>query len=296
MSEIYKKKVIIALGHFDCVHIGHRAVIEKTTQVAKTVGAKSAVFLFNGDLKSALNKSNKKSLYSLEKRVDLIKALGITDFYFAPVDSEFLSLSKQKFLDKINEEFDILGYVCGADYRFGFKAEGDVEFLKLYALDKGQTVDVLPIFTADGQKISSTLIKEYIADGNMDKANALLGEKYSIEGIVEKDRGIGGSIGFPTVNVNVGTDFLTPKNAVYAGETDIDQKTFSCVINFGARPTFNDDNKVLEAHIIGFSGDLYGKRVRIKFDRLLREIVKFSSVNELKIQLTKDIKRVTNND
>ena len=296
MSEICRKKVIIALGHFDSVHLGHRTVIKTAVDTAKATGVLPAVFMFYGDLKGSIKKSNTRPVYSLEKRIDLIKSLGIDEFYIAPVSEEFLSYSASDFLDLLNDKFEILGYVSGDDYRFGKNATGDVEFLKEYAKNKGQKTYVVKEQTANGLRISTTLIKEHLITGNVKMANALLGQNYAISGNVIEGRKVGRNLGFPTVNVAIDNETLNLKSGVYQGATTIDNKTYKAIINYGARPTYSLDEKLIEAHIIDFTGDLYGKKITLEFTDYLRDVIAFSSELDLKNQLKLDMQRVKNND
>lgn len=296
MSEICKKRVVLALGHFDSVHIGHREVIGLAKEKAVSLGVLPAVFLFDGDLKSVIGKTSNKPVYSLNKRIDLIKNLGVDEFYFAPISKDFLSLTKNEFLDKLNDEYDILSYVSGDDYRFGKNAEGDVKFLKEYAKSKGQTVYTADTKTFDGIKISTSLIKEKLLLGDVKKANLLLGENYSVTGVVYRDRKVGTKIGFPTVNLKIDSDLIALKQGVYKGEIILHNKPYKTIINYGTRPTFDNDLSVIEAHIIGFSGDLYDKEITLYFTDYLRDIKKFSSEDELKNQLKSDIERTKEND
>ena len=296
MSEIYRKKVIIALGHFDSVHLGHRTVIKLAVDTAKATGVIPAVFMFYGDLKGSIKKSNTRPVYSVEKRMDLIKNLGVNEFYLAPVNQEFLSYSKSEFLDLLNEKYDILGYVSGSDYRFGKNATGDVDFLREYAKGKNQKVLTANDQTVDGKRLSTTLIKEYLIGGGVKTANALLGENYSITGSVIKGRKVGRNLGFPTVNVAIDNETLSLKSGVYKGLTTIDDKTYKAIINYGARPTYSLYEKLIEAHIIDYNGDLYGKEITLEFTDYLRDVIAFNSELDLKNQLTYDMQRVKNDD
>lgn len=296
MSEICRKKVIIALGHFDSVHLGHRTVIKLAVDTAKATGVIPAVFMFYGDLKGSIKKSNTRPVYSVEKRMDLIKNLGVNEFYLAPVSQEFLSYSKSEFLDLLNEKYEILGYVSGSDYRFGKNATGDVDFLREYAKGKNQKVLTANDQTVDGKRLSTTLIKEYLIGGGVKTANALLGENYSITGSVIKGRKVGRNLGFPTVNVAIDNETLSLKSGVYKGLTTIDGKTYKVIINYGARPTYSLNEKLIEAHIIDFTGDLYGKEITLEFTDYLRDVIAFNSELDLKNQLTYDMQRVKNDD
>lgn len=291
-----KKSVVIALGYFDCLHLGHVTVLEKARKVAKQLNAEAVAFTFDGDLRSAVNGKKQGSVYTLEERKNLLSSLGIEIVYCAPVTQEFLSLSKEEFLDLLNEEYNVLAYCCGFDYRFGNKGLGDVEFLKEYATKNRQDVYLLPPYELEGQKVSTSVIKTFLQEGNVKKANAFLGRNYFLSGEVFRDRKIGAKIGFPTVNIKISPDKYPLKSGVYSGRVRIDDKEYKTVINYGHRPTFGLEDKLCEAHIIDYNGDLYGKILTLEFTDFIRDIRKFSSALELKEQLIVDVEKVRAND
>lgn len=291
-----KEKMVVALGYFDCVHKGHRQVIECAKNLSKQLNAKTLVFTFEGNLRSFTNGKDGKYVYNLEERISLFNDLGVEQIYSAPLTSEFLSLSKQEFLDFINQKFSIEGYVCGCDYRFGKNASGNVDYLVEYAKAHKQQVVIAPSFTYEGQKVSTSDIKKYLSTGEIEKANAILGYNYFISGEVYKDRGLGKELGFPTANIKVDSNRTLLKNGVYSGYCLVDDKKYKAVINYGSRPTFNLEQTTIEAHLIGFSGDLYHKIIKIFFTSYIRDIIKFDKQSQLKEQLLKDVEKVIGND
>ena len=291
-----KQGVVIALGYFDCVHLGHREVINKAKALAQKLNSQTAIFTFEGNLRSALGKGDEKFVYSLSERKAVFETINVDHVFFAPVTKEFLSNTAQEFLDFINQKYNVLGYVCGKDFRFGKFGLGDINFLKQYARERNQVVEIVEILTNDGVKISTSLIKTLLESGDIKKANALLGKNYTIKGQVFEDRKVGTTLGFPTVNVKTEKEKQQLKNGVYYGEIAVDGVSKKAVINYGARPTFDLEETLIEAHLIDFSGNLYGKTISIRFDGFLREIQKFSSASELASQLEKDVDKVRNSN
>lgn len=283
------QRVVIALGYFDCVHKGHRKVIRGAFALAEKLNAKPIVFTFDGNLKGAIKGEREKNVYTTTERMLMLREMGVNDVYCAPINKQFLGLEAKAFLDKINSELNIVGYVTGDDYRFGYKGKGDVEFLKDYATKNAQQVVVTNTETADGLRISTSLIKELLTNGDIKRANYLLDRNYSITGEVVKDRRVGTRLGFPTININVESQKHLIKNGVYYGNVIVDGIKYKAIINYGARPTFNLEEKVLEAHLIDFNGDLYGKTLTISFEGYLRDIIAFKDGNFLKAQLEKDL-------
>ncbi len=286
-------KVVVALGFFDSVHIGHRSVIKSARKIADSNNAKLVVISFSGNLRKAINGESEKYIYTDCERESLIKNIGADQVFFAPCTKEFLSLERREFLDLINQKFNIIAYVCGLDYRFGKNALGDVNFLSEYAKEKEQDLSIVKYSTFNGEKVSTKGIKSLLFNGEIELANNLLVDKYTLSGVVENGRKVGRTIGFPTINFAVDVDRQPLKNGVYLGHTEIDNKIYKAIINYGNRPTFSLDERVIEAHILDFDGDLYGKKIKLVFDKFIRDIIKFDDINELKIQLEKDAKKAS---
>lgn len=289
-----KQKVVIALGYFDCVHKGHKQVILRACSIAKNLDAKSVVFTFDGNLRAKVCGETEKNVYLLEERKELFKKLGADEIFVAPVTKTFLNTGKLAFLNKLNKKYNVLAYVCGEDYRFGKNGKGTVEYLKKYAKENNQQVEIVSDVLSNGQKISTTHVKELLALGDIKGVNQKLSFAYSITGKVKKDRGVGGKIGFPTANLVVSPDKAPLKQGVYAGFANIFGKEYKAIINYGSRPTFNLNEIILEAHLIDFNGNLYGKKLTIYFTDYIREVIKFANKEELIKRLSIDLKDVKN--
>ena len=292
MSDKEKNSVVLALGYFDCVHLGHKEVILKAKLLSKQLNCKTVVFTFDGNLRAVISKDKQSFVFSSKEREKLIYSLGVDEVYFAPANKEFLSLSKREFLNVLNEKYNVRGYVSGADYRFGKNAEGNVEYLTEYAKGKNQTVITVNDVFCEDIKVSTTKVKEFISKGYIKSVNKLLGFSYFLTGKVVHDRAVGRTLGYPTANVEVVKDKQRLKFGVYKGRVLIDNKEYPSLVNYGTRPTFNDDKVVIEAHLLGYSGDLYDREITVLFDGFIREIKTFSSKEELINQLDKDIKKV----
>ena len=283
---------VIALGYFDSVHLGHQMVIKKAREFADKSGCSLTVFTFFGNVKDVLNGRKESSVYLPSEREKIIKTYGADNVYFAPTTKDFLSLDKKVFLDNLNKQFNIKGYVSGVDYTFGAFGKGNVEYLTQYANAKKQTHIIVDTIMFDGEKVSTTLIKSLLENGNVKKANVLLGRTYSISAIVKRDRQVGKKLGFPTANIILESQKFAIKNGVYFGEVEIDDKPYKAIVNYGARPTFDLDEKLVEAHLIGFDGDLYDKQIEIQFMDYMRDIKKFDSAEKLIEQLELDVQKI----
>jgi riboflavin kinase/FMN adenylyltransferase len=285
-------KLVLALGNFDALHVGHIKIIEETKRLAKENSAIPAIFTFEGDLSAYLGKGNGVAFTFMEK-IEKLETLGIHKVVYDKLTPEFMDLNKTEFLEYLIKKYDIAGFVCGDDFTFGKNAEGNGEYLKEFAEKNGQFLKIVSEVTYNGERASTTRLKKLLSDGNMIEAKGILGDKaYFISGKVLHGRGQGKSIGYPTVNIEIPAEKYSLKEGVYAGYTVIDGVKYKAVINYGSAPTFNYKNKVLEAFIIGFDGLLYGEHLSIYFEKFIRDIVKFSSADELKKQIDEDVKKI----
>ncbi len=268
------------LGGFDGLHLGHRRLLSRAKASGLPVGAMTILDGKEG------------ALFTAREREELFSRAGV-DFLFELPFREIVNKTPEEFLALLKEKFQPKLYVCGEDFRFGAGAKGSPSDLK--AGGQG-CVEVLPLLQMDGEKISTRTIKAHLARGEVERANAMLGEHFFLIGRVEKDRQIGRSIGFPTANIPYPPDKFPVKNGVYETRVCVDGREYRGITNFGNRPTFADDEVVTESYLDGFEGDLYGRDLKVEFVRFLREIEKFNGVDELKAQLEKDIGRVRRND
>jgi len=292
MSDKILKPTVIALGYFDSVHEGHKKVIREARSYADEHGYTLTVFTFEGNLKATLNGTDDKCVYLPKEREKFLRELGADDIYFAPVDFNFLSTGKLAFLNKLNRKYRIKCYVSGLDYRFGKFGKGDISDIERYALAHDQDRIVVDTFEFDGEKVSTTQIKSLLSAGDIKKANFLLGRNYSVTGEVFKDRNLGAKLGFPTANIKLDKDKFRIKDGVYSGLIKLDGKDYRAIINYGARPTFALSDKLVETHVIGFNGDLYGREITVEFLSRMRDVKKFSSEMELARQLQDDLRAV----
>lgn len=283
--------VILALGYFDCLHIGHRALIARAQELASECGAEAAMFTFDRNPASVF-RSATGTVLTLDERIERIRETGVRKIVVGEGTAEFLAQSPEEFLHWLDDRCKIVGYVCGKDFRFGKGAVGTAETLSLYAEETGKTVSVLDDVTVDGVRVSTSEIRRLLAEGKVADANRFLVEPYSVQGVVFEDRKVGRSIGFPTINLKIAPEKVKLKNAVYTGHILIDGVFYRAIVNYGARPTFGLSETLAEAHIDGFSGDLYGREVTLYLDDFLRDIVRFDNAAALAAQLKKDIEAI----
>ncbi len=268
------------LGGFDGLHVGHRRLLSRAKKSGLPVGAMTIVG------------GKDEGIFTAKEREDVFFRSGV-DFVFELPFAEIKDISPQSFLGLLEREFSPKLFVCGEDFRFGAGANGSPETIK----ERGQVrVEILPLVTLEGEKVSTRSIKTLLKEGKIEKANALLGERFFLLGEVVQDRQIGRTLGFPTANIFYPQGKFPIKNGVYETRAEVDGKEYKGITNFGARPTFQDGTVLTETYLDGFVGDLYGKTLKIQFVRFLREITRFDSADGLKAQLEYDIRRVRGND
>lgn len=264
------------LGGFDGLHVGHRLLLNCAKQSGFPVGVMTIVG------------GKEDSVFTFVEREDVFKRAGV-DFVFELPFAEIKDLSPDAFLALLEENFQPQLFVCGEDFCFGAKAQGNPKTI----VERGQVrVEVLPLVEKDGKKISSTTVKDCLKCGDVHTANALLGERFFLIGKVKEDRKVGRKLGFPTANIAYPKEKFPLKKGVYETRVCVDGKEYKCITNYGARPTFDNEDVLTETHLDGFSGDLYGRALKVEFVRYLRDIRKFESAEDLKAQLQADIQSV----
>lgn len=279
---------VFALGFFDGVHLGHRAVIEKAAAEAKARGTLSAVFTFT-DNKALGKKGVAGEIYSAQRRCELFEEMGV-DFVVMPDFSDFSSLSPEQFADILISRFNAVGFVCGNDFRFGKNAVGTPQLLREISRERGVDVFVMDEVLSDGESVSSTKIREALRDGDIKTANRLLLRPYSITAKVVGGKHLGSKKLYPTINQPFSKGSAPLKFGVYASKTIYDGKIMPSVTNIGVCPTVGGQSEPnFETYIIDADMDLYGKTVTVELFDFIREEKKFSDINALKAQIELDI-------
>lgn len=282
------RPLCLALGFFDCVHLGHKTLLTEVKRQAKDCAAESCAITFTGNPYTVLRKGTKQVIFTFEERLELFAAFGLDCVLALPFTETLKNRSKEAFLRDLLD-FDLRGIVCGYDYRFGAKAAGDTEYLREFCQNYGIMCNIVQPVVWQGERVSSTMIRKSIQNGDMKDAAMRMGHPYFAEGIVRHGRGVGKAFGFPTANLQVSADKLLPLFGVYATVTTADGKRYVSVTNVGSKPTFGDDSVTVETLLRDFEGDLYGKKVRVEFVRRLRDIQAFSDPEALRKQIYKDM-------
>ena len=282
--------LVMCLGAFDSVHLGHKSLIQRAHQLKNKYNASVAVFTFNSENSNFSFKQNGE-VFTFDERLERLEKMLVDEVYVANISKEFASISPIDFLSELADNRSIRAFICGKDFKFGKNAEGNVELLKQFCEEKNIVLEVCDFITdSTGNKIATTTIKDYLLNGNVKAVNELLGDKYFITGEVVKGRMVGRTLGFPTANICFKQNKMPIKSGVYLTEVILNGNRYGAITNVGNAPTFNDESFLIECHIKGFNGDLYGKKLTVYFNDYIRPITKFSSKDELINQLNNDLK------
>lgn len=270
----------VAMGYFDGIHLGHRAVIDGAVQWAKTHDAEPAVFTFKLPME---NKMKGKRLLSTEDKHALVESLGVA-YYLVPEFEQIKALSPEQFVRSIVENCHAKALFCGENFTFGARAAGTPELLRQLCEPLGVEVVVVPMAQFEGKTISSTRIRTALEGGDIPAANAMLGMPYAIRFAVQHGAGLGRTLGVPTINQIYPQGYQMPRSGIYITRTRIDGVWYPSATGLGSRPTVNaDETKVTcETFIPGFSGDLYGTEPVVEFHAYLNPSKKFDTLDELR--------------
>lgn len=285
------KKPVIALGVFDGVHQGHRAIFKELQKRAKEVDGTAVVYTFDPHpVKILAPHVAPPMLNTINQRVELIQQQGIPVIIVEPFTHRFSQQTPEKFFnDIILMRLKASELFVGYNFTFGIHRSGTVDHLRKFGRDAGIVVHILPPFFQDEILVSSTQVRQLIIRGLLPQAKALLGRPYFMEGNVVRGKGIGGKkLGIHTANLKSDNDLLLP-TGVYITKTSIKEKTFKSVTNIGPNPTFGPHPVSIETHLLNVQKNLLGQKIRIEFLEKVREEIKFTSPSELAAQIQKDL-------
>ncbi len=281
---------VVALGMFDGVHLGHRALIEQTVAEANRLGAKPVVFTFSNHPMEVLG-GGVRLLSSIPERDDLLRALGAEEVASVAFTRELAALSAEQFVDLLLERWDVRALVVGYNYTCGVRGTSTPETLAEIGKTHGFSVLVVPPVLLEGASVSSTRVREALEQGDVELAQRMLKRRYTLAGTVIENRRIGRRIGFPTANIAPEQNRVIPKDGVYATIACVNGADYRAVTNIGTNPTVHGDHLTIETHMIDFDQDIYGERLTVAFRKYLRGELMFSSLDELKEQIRLDIAR-----
>jgi len=290
-----QRKTCVAIGVFDGVHLGHQQIIRQTVSDARGHDAVALVVTFDKHPNVIVAPARvPPQIFSRSQKLRAIESLGADALLEIPFDKAFSEKSGEVFIHELARDLGKIHSVCvGADFVFGHKRSGNVALLKKLGAELNFQVHGLAAVSLDGQVVSSTRIREMIRAGNFDAASQMLGRPYAICGrVVEGDR-LGRTLGFPTANLDA-TNLILPPNGVYAASTKLKEQFYRVALNIGTRPTVAAAQAQLrvEAHLLDFSGDLYGAELELELGVKLRDEKRFGSAAELREQIGRDVAAV----
>jgi riboflavin kinase/FMN adenylyltransferase len=285
---------VVTIGTFDGVHLGHKKVIKRLQELARDVNGETVIFTFYPHPRLVLNihQDELRLINTLEEKKILLEAAGVDHMVIYPFTKEFSKLSYTDFVEKILVgQIGMKSLVVGYDHKFGHKRKGTYVDLKVYADKLNFNIEQLEVLNVDAIDISSTKIRQALAEGDIKTTNKYLGHRYFIKGIVVDGKKLGHEIGFPTANIDPQESYkLVPKDGVYAVKVEIDEVMYTGMLNIGFRPTVNHqmDNRSIEVNIFDFDQNIYYKNISIHFYKRIRNEQMFKGIDALKEQLVKD--------
>ncbi|MBR4972680.1 MAG: bifunctional riboflavin kinase/FAD synthetase [Oscillospiraceae bacterium] len=282
---------IFALGFFDGVHLGHQALLTQCAALAREMDAETAAITFAQHPQSLFSQSVPPLLCSLSDRTRLLERYGMDRVFAFPVTQEVMSTDWQDFLAQLLQQ-GAVGFVCGDDFRFGHKGQGDAEKLQQFCGEQRLPCIIVPEQTMDNLRISSSHIRTLVEAGDVETAMSFLGHPHIFSGEVVSGRQLGRTIGVPTANILLPEGVVVPKFGVYATTAQIQGKVYPAVTNIGSRPTVGGHQVRSESWLLNFDGDLYGKVITLEFHKFLRPEQKFDSLQDLQAQIHRDAEQM----
>ena len=282
-----KEKIIYALGFFDGVHRGHGMLLAACRQFASHMGCKAGAVTFDTHPESLVTGKCPALLNTIEDRKRLMQSRGMDEILVLPFDDQLRSMPWQDFLEMLLAK-GAIGFVCGDDFRFGYKGEGNAQKLSEFCRDRDLCWTVVPAQTLGDTRISSTYIRSLIEAGEIEIAGNFLGHPHILTGTVVPGKQLGRTIGIPTANLLLPEGILCPRFGVYACKALVEGKEYLAVTNIGIRPTVEGEGITIEPWLLDFEGDLYGKQITLEFHAFLRPERKFDSLAALQEEIRKN--------
>lgn len=283
-------KKIFALGFFDGVHLGHQALLKECCRIARQENAEPCAITFRQHPQTLFTGTPPRLINDLESRVLLMRRYGIRDVTALPVEKEVMSMPWGEFLDRLVQR-EGAGFVCGQDFRFGDRGQGDAQKLQAYCRERNLPCTVVEDQMLEGIRVSSTHIRALLEEGNLEQAIRFMGHPHVLTGTVVSGRKLGRTIGVPTANLRLSEEVARLRHGVYACKALVDGSTFLAVTNVGSRPTVGGKHVTVEPWLLDFEGDLYEKDMVLEFYAFLRPEKKFDSLEDLKEEIRENARQ-----
>jgi riboflavin kinase/FMN adenylyltransferase len=292
-DEIDLPNLVLTIGSFDGVHLGHRTILDQVVDRARRIDGKAAVLTLRPHPRAYFSPDDAPPMLTSDsKQTELLAGTGLDALLILPFDKNTASLTPEDFVQEVI--VDACGakeLVVGHDFRFGKAARGDYDLLEQMGADLGFRVSEAPAFRVDGIRVSSTALRERLQAGDIPGVTQLLGRPFSLTGTVVSGRRIGRTLGFPTANISP-HHTATPASGVYCCEARVLEQTFAAAVNIGVAPTVRDADFAIEAFLLDFDGELRGEDIEVCFHQRLRDEQRFPSKETLVEQITLDVASV----
>jgi len=287
---------VVCIGSFDGIHKGHAVLFKETTSLAKKLNCVPVVVSFDPHPRLVLFPDKSfKLLTTLEEKVKLLKQQGMEHLVLLPFTPALAKVSPEVFVEEyLIDSLSVKGVVVGFNFRFGINRRGDVKYLEQLGKKYDFLVKSVDPVLIEGTVVSSTVIRQFLSIGDVEKANEFLGHPYLISGKVIKGAGRGRKLGFPTANLDVPEIKLIPAPGVYAVWVNLKGKRFKGALNIGTKPTFEEKELSIEVHLLNFKGELYEEFLELELVKRIRNELKFPSPEALKEQIKKDCFEIEN--
>ena len=288
MVDCMKERTIFALGFFDGVHVGHKALLRACRHLADEHGCSAGVITFTTHPDALVLGKAPALINTAQDRQRLLAEFSMDTVVELPFDRTMMQLTWQDFFHLLTTAYDAAGLVCGQDFRFGCGGAGNARLLQAACRDAGLPCTVVPEQRIDGITVSSTYIRALLEAGQLEQAVRFLGHPHVLTGTVISGRKLGRTLGIPTANMVLPAGVICPKHGVYACKAIVDGQQYLAVTNIGNRPTVNGHHTTVEPWLLDFEGDLYGKELTLEFYSYLRPEQKFPSLDALQAEIRKN--------
>jgi riboflavin kinase/FMN adenylyltransferase len=280
----------VAVGSFDGLHLGHRAVVERLLAAARSQDLQVAWITFDPHPRCVLDPANcPAQVTTLEERLGLVRPLGVQQAIVLEFTRSLAALTAEEFMERLQAAIDLRCLVVGYDFALGRGRRGDTAWLRAHGRDHGYRVEVVEPFRLGEAEVHSSEVRRLLTLGEVEQANRLLGRQFAMSGLVEPGDRIGRDLGWPTVNLAVPPTKLVPGRGIYAGWADTPAGAYQAAISVGYRPTFHKTELRVEAHLLDFTGDLYQQRLELRFVARLRDEVQYPDAASLSVQIARDV-------
>lgn len=289
------KPCVLALGNFDGVHLGHRRLLENGIAEAKRRGIAFSVLVFEPHPYKVLFPERELQLLTTQQeQLNIFEAFGVEVVYVLPFSPQTAEMSPERFGQEVVKKLGAVHVIVGFNYSFGAQGKGDSHYLLELGRQQGFEVSVLPAQMIEGKVISSSSIRKALLHGDLDSAKQMLGHAPCLCGVVGEGEKRGRLLGYPTANLKLPLDHIVPKRGVYAVWMQFNGTKIPGMMNIGMKPTFHDVGQTtIEVHFLDFNANLYGKEISVYLEERIRDERKFTNIDDLKRQLAKDAKQVS---